>query len=550
MRTRRLEWGIAILGMTCGALLGGIIEPDSSPQSKAPPGPWEPCSASRRMLPDGFFPLGFCEKYGGYPGDPDAQNAKRLADLEQIRAGGFNLMRIYLRYPPDMDLNGVDTQFLNQALSEPNHPVYVCDTLYDPTEDPTQAWRTIVGHYKAHPALYAWGTYDDVDCRWANWDNDPNDPAWCYTDPNCLDPNTPHAPAAVNDTNGEVKQADLADPNDPASALNYTSLAGGAYLDLFAAYDTCDNVDWVSNSFFPIPWADIRGVNERLNVVIDDFPTHPVVAFVQTWRDACGGLHDPNDPNSPLGRLPTPEEARNMTYQALVAGAAGIVYYAFNEYVDGATCVDLGDLNDPEVAALWGELTALAGEINRLNSERFRPLFSDLMFKETDGNVRWAYWICYDPNDLRQSELYAVVVNVREDTHGDYGRASGVRVLLPVPCDAPGERLDGNDPNDPWPLSLCSDPSDPDFQSLPALGVYVYRFPLPICRGDMNCDGVIDSHDVAPFAVALGNYETWMVAYPDCSILNGDINGDNQVNVGDINPLAIWLADHFGESCP
>jgi hypothetical protein len=203
-----------------------------------------------------------------------------------------------------------------------------------------------------------------------------------------------------------------------------------------------------------------------------------------------------------------------------------------------------------DTAGLWTALTQVAGEINDLNAARLRPLFSDRFFRGTSGNARWAYWVCYDPNDIHASELYALVLNVREDALGEHQPTAAVQLFLPVPCGAPGVRLDGAEPNDPWPLSPCSDPSDPDYHRLPALGVYLYKFPLAICPGDMNCDGILSAADANAFAAALQNYQAWMLDHPGCSILNGDLNRDNQVNFADINPLIDWLSKHLGETCP
>ncbi len=550
-------WAVVALCVVSGSLLGAMLASGSggavsrSAHLKPVPPTVMRATGAARMFPDSFFPLGFCESYVNLghldPNIPEIERLeKRLADLEQIRDGGFNCMTTWFWYPHsgiayphdwiplDYDWNdngtGDDTDFLNEADSDPNHAIRILESFYDPSEDPN-TWRDIVDLFKGHAALWTWGTYDDVDGKWAYRDNDPNDPNWCPY-PCCLDPNTPHAPATVNAVNGEVRQADLDDPNDPSSRLNYTCIGGGCRT-LFIAYNACDNVDWVYYYYYPIGvGAQIRSIYYNFSDVISGFPTHPVVAVLQMFPWACIGAGDPNDPRS----MPTPAEVRNMTYQALCAGAAGVLYYAFNEYWEGSTCVDLGDLNDPNMAALWNELTTIAAELNGLNAETLRPLFSDVMRHRATGDIRWAYWVCYDPNDMLESELYTIAVNVREDTLADYAPVTGVQLDLPVPCNSTGQRLDGDDPNDPWPLGPCSDPNDPDFHAMPELGVYVYKFRLPILRGDMNCDGSIDYGDLAPFALALADAATWMDTYRDCSLLNGDRNGDGVVDLHDTDP--------------
>ncbi len=462
------------------------------------------------MLADGFFPLGFVDQCFTLPGTAAERCAKRLVDLDQIRSGGFNLMAAFFGYDPND--YACDMGFLDEAVRDNNHPVYVIDGLM---------WGTsIVATFREHPAMFGWYTYDDVDEHWAWLDNDPNDPNYCF-DPNCLDPNTPNAPAAVNECNGEMKDAD--------GGYNYT-LIGGDLPQIFPAYDVCSNVDVMYCYWYR--FNHLHVVHDSLTKMVAGLPHHPIIAGLRTF---------------PRWNLPTPAEIRNMTYQAVVAGAAGILYYDFYEYCNGTLISDLADLNDPDVAALWNELTALAGEINGLNAERLRPLFSDLMFacdpNDIPGDVRWAYWICYDPNSIADSALYAIAVNVAEEPNNVYPAITDVQVALPVPCNSTGTRLDGGDPNDPWPLGPCSDSGAPAFHALPALGVYVYKFPLPILRGDLNCDGTVDRRDVVAFGQALNDAETWTTTYPDCAILNGDHNGDGLVNDDDIVPISPCKAD-------
>ena len=55
--------------------------------------------------------------------------------------------------------------------------------------------------------------------------------------------------------------------------------------------------------------------------------------------------------------------------------------------------------------------------------------------------------------------------------------------------------------------------------------------------GDLNCDGIVNLGDINPFVLALTNPAGYVIAYPDCNIMNGDINGDGYVNLGDVNPF-------------
>lgn len=60
--------------------------------------------------------------------------------------------------------------------------------------------------------------------------------------------------------------------------------------------------------------------------------------------------------------------------------------------------------------------------------------------------------------------------------------------------------------------------------------------------GDLNCDGLVDLHDINPFVLALSSPAAYALAYPLCAHVNADVNGDGVVDVGDINPFVVLLA--------
>jgi thiol-disulfide isomerase/thioredoxin len=55
--------------------------------------------------------------------------------------------------------------------------------------------------------------------------------------------------------------------------------------------------------------------------------------------------------------------------------------------------------------------------------------------------------------------------------------------------------------------------------------------------GDLNCDGVVDNFDIAPFVLALTNPEGYAEQYPECDPMFGDVNEDGQLNNFDIGPF-------------
>lgn len=70
------------------------------------------------------------------------------------------------------------------------------------------------------------------------------------------------------------------------------------------------------------------------------------------------------------------------------------------------------------------------------------------------------------------------------------------------------------------------------------------RLPAPLI-GDMNCDGVFDMNDVAPFTIALVDAEAYGAAYPDCGISLADTNLDAAVDGGDLQSFVDLLL--FGD---
>jgi hypothetical protein len=62
-----------------------------------------------------------------------------------------------------------------------------------------------------------------------------------------------------------------------------------------------------------------------------------------------------------------------------------------------------------------------------------------------------------------------------------------------------------------------------------------------ICRGDVNCDGVVDFGDINPFVLILSNFPAWQQHYPGCPAENGDIDGNGSVGFEDINPFVALI---------
>ncbi|MGD8452223.1 MAG: S8 family serine peptidase [Phycisphaerae bacterium] len=65
--------------------------------------------------------------------------------------------------------------------------------------------------------------------------------------------------------------------------------------------------------------------------------------------------------------------------------------------------------------------------------------------------------------------------------------------------------------------------------------------------GDLNCDGVIDNFDIAPFVRLLTStppdYPEYYAGWPNCNHLNGDLNQDGAVDNFDIGPFVSLVAN-------
>ena len=69
-------------------------------------------------------------------------------------------------------------------------------------------------------------------------------------------------------------------------------------------------------------------------------------------------------------------------------------------------------------------------------------------------------------------------------------------------------------------------------------------------RGDLNCDGAIDSFDIDPFVLALTDPAGYQAQYPNCNIMNGDINCDGAVDSFDIDGFVECIVTGTCPPCP
>ena len=149
---------------------------------------------------------------------------------------------------------------------------------------------------------------------------------------------------------------------------------------------------------------------------------------------------------------------------------------------------------------------------------------------------------------------------------GDYRLSAGSPCIdaggnAAVPADELD--LDGDgDFDEPLPFDLdghprfVDDPNTPDTGAgeppIVDMGAYEFQVLPPLCAGDMNCDGVADYDDIAPFVAALGCPGGEPGCWPpagvpsDCPWLTADCNADGGVTYDDIGRFVARI----GATCP
>jgi hypothetical protein len=224
-----------------------------------------------------------------------------------------------------------DTPFLDEAAAL---GVYV---LAESSEE----WAPVIDAHKDHRAIFGWDIADD---------------SHLYFTPD------------------EVQvRHDSAKARDP----NHVTVIGMADPDKFGQYITISDAACVYS--YPIPDRPLSTVNQVLSH--PDLQGQSIIGVPQAfaWQNT---------------RPPTPAELRNMTYQMLVNGVKGLLYYT---YFDGGW-------NITDHPDLWTELGAMIPELRALSSvytDGLRTKIDDTGAKD----VIAAEWI----HDLNS---YIVVVNM------------------------------------------------------------------------------------------------------------------------------------------
>ncbi|MEG4486048.1 hypothetical protein [Microcoleus sp. D2_18a_B4] len=244
-----------------------------------------------------FFPFGF------YHVSWKSKPEELIKHMRDIAAAGFNTI-----HASATEVNSYD-RFLNEAE---RLGIYV-------VSEQGIGLVNMVNSFKEKPAVLGWNIADDVD-------------------------NGKLVPQEVLKFHQQVK---LNDPN------HITYISG--YSNKIKEFASCADV--IAMQSYPIGNGDdeISLTYDRVSLVRDAVAPYQkaVYANVQAfaWRRRKQGKLRPL-------RIPTFDEVRNMTYQALLAGAKGIIYYTYH---------DTG-WHLPSHPDLWAKMKTLVPEIKTIDS--------------------------------------------------------------------------------------------------------------------------------------------------------------------------------------
>jgi hypothetical protein len=244
-----------------------------------------------------FFPFGFYYIYS----EPTVQDL--IKDMRDIAAAGFNTIHASANEAKSYE------QFLNEAA---RLGIYVIS-------EHGIGLLNMINSFKQKPAVLGWNIADDVD-------------------------NGKLVPQEVLKFH---QQAKLADPH------HITYISG--YSNKIKEFGNCADV--VAMQSYPIGNGEeeISVTYDRVSLTRD--AVSPYAKAVYANVQAFAWSNKKQGESRPI-RVPTFDEVRNMTYQALLAGAKGIIYYTYHDE----------DWHLSSYPALWAGMKTLVPEIKAISS--------------------------------------------------------------------------------------------------------------------------------------------------------------------------------------
>jgi hypothetical protein len=308
-------------------------------------------SADGTTMIDGkpFFPFGFYHVSWG------STVKERTEHLQEIANAGFNI--IHASFKREESLNDYE-KFLDKA--DRLGVQIITEFGIDPVVNPL----VVIEKFKHKPAVFGWNISDDVDVYEVNSLN----------------------PQQILSLHDRVKNID---PH------HVTYISGTTYKLLNFA----NSADAVGFQSYPIghrePEQPISLTHENISKIVSSVPQDSlVIANSQAFR-----RYDENSP------IPTFKEVRNMTYQALVAGAKGIIYYTY---------YDKEKWYLKEYPDLWQGMQSLVSEIEQLSPILLKGERQEVNTRVKD--VLLGIW-------KKENRSLAIVINTSVDRHQEISLA-------------------------------------------------------------------------------------------------------------------------------
>ncbi|SRR5579883_3195274 len=288
-----------------------------------------------------FFPFGFY--YVDLGMTQDNMYVKKKEMLKNIKNTGFNTVHFSITH----NLNGFKN-LMNEAQKLGIYVLLEHQANFEKKES--------IMAFKRHPALLAWNIGDDVNLHFR--------------------------PAQILSYRKQIKDFG-------SNKLTYISMFDPR-IEVIKRY--IHTSDLVGMQSYPISNRPLQSTFSEIKAAVTvskEENGSPVIANLQAFKSSL-----PDD----LGRLqrqPTFPEVRNMTYQALLAGAKGIIYYTYRDqswYL-------------PEHRKLWEGLKSIASEIKILS-----PILLDGNLQEVNtriNNILAGIWIY-------KNQTIAIVINTSD----------------------------------------------------------------------------------------------------------------------------------------
>lgn len=283
-----------------------------------------------------FFPLGF------YHVSHRLNSQQRMKALYDIAAAGFNVIHAGCSNLDDYN------NFLDEAE---RLGVYVITEFNDID------YRLVVQKFKNKPAVMGWNIADDA--------GDHKTRAEILDMHKQIKAIAPHQYTYISISGWSRKWAEFADVGD---------LIGG---QSYPVGNTLSNQPkGLPNKLIQVHHAFSSGRTEA------DKYNRPFIANLQTfkWKNQ---------------RSPTPKEVYNMTYQSILAGVKGILFFTYDDSENFIR-------NDDK---LWRQLKSISSEIAKLNPVLINGAFTKLITEDKELLAgQWKY----------QNSYYVIVINTSQ----------------------------------------------------------------------------------------------------------------------------------------